>query len=430
MDETRLGAVSAARIDLPAPARPAGTRWRLPRPAAFWLTACVLGLLLAGSAIPSPLYAVYQAAWHFSPAALTIAFGVYAIAVLVMLLVTGSLSDHLGRRPVILAALAAEAAGAGLFLAARELAVLYAARILTGLATGSAAQVLSASLHELQPARRPHLAPMVSNAAFNGGLAVGALGSSALVQYGPAPAQLVYWLLLAASLAGMTALALMPEPGTRRPGALRSLRPHIHVAPEARRAFAAAVPSLIAVWALGGLYLSLGPSVAAGLAHSDNRLWGGLVIFLLTGTAAATGLRHQAPRKAMITGNMLLAAGAAATVAALAGRSIPGFLAATTIAGAGFGLAFQGAFRALSALAAPRQRAALIAAIYIVMYLSYSLPVIAAGIASTHVGLRGTAITYAAAVTALAAAAAAASLATGRHTVPGRRPGPLTMQQR
>src|ERR1700754_1516258 len=54
---------------------------------------------------PTPLYAIYQGEWGFSPITTTIVFGIYAIAVLSSLLVFGKLSDHVGRRPVLLTAL-------------------------------------------------------------------------------------------------------------------------------------------------------------------------------------------------------------------------------------------------------------------------------------------------------------------------------------
>ena len=73
------------------------------RAGSFWLLATLLALLSAASSTPSPLYAVYAAQWHFSSITLTAIFGVYALALLAALLTTGRLSDHLGRRPVVLA---------------------------------------------------------------------------------------------------------------------------------------------------------------------------------------------------------------------------------------------------------------------------------------------------------------------------------------
>ena len=82
----------------------------LSRNTAFYLLASITISFLAGSVAPTPLYALYQAQWRFSPTTVTIIFAIYAISVLTALLFVGRLSDHLGRRPVLMAATAAQTA--------------------------------------------------------------------------------------------------------------------------------------------------------------------------------------------------------------------------------------------------------------------------------------------------------------------------------
>jgi hypothetical protein len=192
------------------------------------------------------------------------------------------------------------------------------------------------------------------------------------------------------------------------------------------------VPCLQAAWALAGLYLSLGPSLAAQVLASPNRLWGGLVVFLLAGIGAMATVvfRGLAPPTAMLTGCLVLLTGVAVTFGAVATTSAAAFLTGTAVAGAGFGMAFLGAFRTLSALAGPGQRAGLIAAIFTVNYLAFGIPALIAGVAVTHFGLHRTALVYLAAMAALALAAAI-SMMVRRHSVrrhsvrrrPVRRPG-------
>jgi hypothetical protein len=91
------------------------------------------------------------------------------------------------------------------------------------------------------------------------------------------------------------------------------------------------------------------------------------------------------------------------------------------VAGAGFGTAMLGAFRTVSARAAPGQRAGLVAAYFIASYLAFSIPVVAAGIATTHFGLRRTALVYCAVIAALAAVAAGSLISRGRSRRPGAR---------
>jgi MFS family permease len=411
-------------------------RPRPARPAAFWLEAAVLVLFLAASAAPTPLYRVYQARWGFSASTLTAVFAVYVLFLLTTVLIFGSLSDHVGRRPVIITALAVDAAACILFLLAHGVGALFFARALQGIAVGLAANALGAALLDLRPAGS--LAPLVTSNGGTVGLALGALGTSLLVQYGPFPAELVWWLLLGAFLATILLVAATPEPGTVRPGALASLRPDVSVPRSARGTFARAVPCLVAVWALGGFYLSLGPSLAAQLSGSPNLVWGGVITFLLTGLGAVTSFafRNSAPPAVMLGGCLGLLAGAAVTVGAIVASTPALLLLGTVLAGLGFGPANLGGYRVIMARAAASNRAGLIAAISIVNYLAFGLPALIAGVATTHFGLHDTALAYSVVIALLAAAAAGGVVFEGSdRTRPPRAaappaeppPGPCTV---
>jgi len=193
----------------------------------------VLCLLFFGSGTPSLLYGIYQAQLRFPVARLTAVFAVYALVLLITLLFFGSVSDYLGRRRVILAALTVSACVCGLFLAAHGIVLLFAARALQGIAVGAASGALGVALIELQPGRGG-LAPQVTCAVPTLGLGAGALGTSPLIQYGPAPTRLVWWLLPDASMIAVGSVLAMPEPGTRRAGVLASFRPRAGVPREAR----------------------------------------------------------------------------------------------------------------------------------------------------------------------------------------------------
>src|SRR5580692_316708 len=169
-------------------------------------------LLFFAAGAPTPLYGIYRAELRFSATTLTAVFAVYALVLLLALLVFGSVSDYLGRRRVILAALVVAAAACGLFLTADSVGLLLAARALQGLAVGTATGALGAALIDLQPGGSG-LAPVVTAAAPALGLGTGALATSALAQYGPAPTRLMWWLLLGASAAAGAGMAAMPEPG-------------------------------------------------------------------------------------------------------------------------------------------------------------------------------------------------------------------------
>jgi hypothetical protein len=208
----------------------------------------------------------------------------------------------------------------------------------------------------------------LSSAAPTGGQAIGAVAASALAQYAPAPTHLVWWLLLGAFAAGILALLVIEEPGMKHPGVLGSLRPQVTVPRAARGAFIVALPCLVGLWALGGFYLSLGPSLVAQLLRSHNLLWGGIVIFLLTGLGAgASGALTRAnPARVMLGGCLALTAGALVTFAAIETSTPWALFLGTAIAGLGFGPAFLGAYRATVVLVGSAERAGLITAIYIV----------------------------------------------------------------
>src|SRR5947209_14502323 len=160
----------------------------------------------------------------------------------------------------------------------------------------------------------------------------------------------------------------MPEPGTVRAGVVSSLRPRITVPHAARGAFAAALPALVGVWALAGFLLSLGPSLAAQLLHSKNLLWGGILIFLLTGLGAAASalLARKTPYAVMLGGCLLLIVGALVTFASIETGIAAVLFVGTAIAGLGFGPAFMGAYRGTVAAATSDDRARIVTAIYIV----------------------------------------------------------------
>ena len=144
-------AAPAAPTPAPVPPR----RRTLPPRLAFTLAAAIVGLGLLASVTPSPLYQAYSAEWHLPPLTLTLVYATYAIGVLVTLLVAGSVSDDVGRRPVLLVALAALMVSTIVFVVASSVAWLFVARGLQGLATGAAISAASAALLDLHPRRDP-----------------------------------------------------------------------------------------------------------------------------------------------------------------------------------------------------------------------------------------------------------------------------------
>jgi uncharacterized protein (DUF427 family)/predicted MFS family arabinose efflux permease len=357
---------------------------------------------LAASAAPTPLYATYQKAWGFSALTTTVVFGVYAVALLAALLTAGRLSDHIGRRPVVLAGIAGQILAMAVFADARSAGALMAARIAQGLAAGAAIGAVGAGMIDIDQPRGA-----VANATAPGiGTASGALLTSFAVQWLPAPTHLVYVVLAAVLAAQAFGVVLLPETSPRAPGAWRSLVPQVALPAQTRRPLLAAAPVLFAVWALAGFYGSLGPALIGHLAGTASVVDAGLGLGILAGVAAVTTyvLRATPAPSVMLIGTGTLIAGVATVLLALWAGSPLGFFAGTAVAGFGFGAGFQGGIRLVAPLARPDQRAGVLSVLYTVSYLGLGIPAVAAGLAVVRGGgLIATSYEYGVAVIALAA---------------------------
>ncbi|MCW2863420.1 MAG: major facilitator superfamily 1 [Actinoallomurus sp.] len=397
-----------------APDTVTGSRPRSPAPrpkAALALLASVIVSFLAASSAPTPLYAVYQAEWGFTPITTTVVFGVYAVAVLVALLVVGRISDHVGRRPVLLAALAVQAAAMLVFVTAGGVTALLVARVVQGVSTGAAMGAVGAAMLDID---RPR-GTVANSVAPGTGTATGALASALIVQYLPAPTRLVYLLLLGVFALQAAGVALLPETVGRKPGALGSLVPRIALPRQVRRPVAIAAPVLFAVWALAGFYGSLGPALTGTLVHSRSALYGGLSLSILAGVAAASvlALRGTATRTVLYTGVLALIIGVGVTLISIDAGSAAGFFAGSAVAGLGFGSGFQGGIRLVVPLARPHERAGVLSLLYVVSYLGMGVPAVLAGVLVVHAGgLLDTAREYGIAVIVLAGAALIGLVAT------------------
>lgn len=374
--------------DLPAPSRQ------------LLFHTLVMVAFLAASSVPTPLYPLYQSSWHFSTPMLTLAFALYMFTLLLALLVTGHLSDYLGRRPVILTGLVIEIAAMICFCAAQGLGVLLVARALQGLATGLATSAMGAAIIDADHRRGPILASVAPMT----GMGLGALISGILVAQAPYPMRLGFVVMTAIFVAQTVGLRGTRESVRRRPGALASLRPHAHLPAPVRPTFLRVIPANIAAWSLGGFSLSLGPVLARDVSGIDNAIIGGALVCLLS-TMGAVGiwrLRRHDTRRILILSASLLSLGMAIVLFAVTRHDILMLLAGIAVAGPGFGGGFMGAMRAILPLAPSTERSSLMAVLYLVSYLSASVPALLAGFFAQHFGLEPTVYGYGAYVMALA----------------------------
>ena len=389
----------------------------LPGSGGFAVVTLALLVILAQSGAPSPLYPVYQAEWNLTPLQVTSVFAVYVIGLLLTLITFGALSDHVGRRPVIISAAIVAVGGLIVFATATNLIDLLLARALQGASVGAATGALGAALIDLAPARFPRLASLLNGIVPPIALTVGALSSGFLVQFAPHPTATVFLVFAALITLAAVLVVFLPERGGRRAGAFASLAPTVSIPRSARRVFGAVVGCMISSWALAGLYLALGPTIVISILHLESHVSGGLAVAALTGTGALTGLViHRADAlQSMIVGAVALVVGPVLTVVALEFDSTWGFFASSVVAGIGFGAAFQSALRLLLAIAPAEGRAGLLSTVYLISYTAFGLPSIAAGLLVPVVGLLNVVLGYAALVALLALIALVLQFVLGRN---------------
>ena len=397
----------------------------------FWLIAVANGVLLFGSAAPSPLYPIYQRLWGFSEGMLTVIFAVYVVGLIASLLTLGALSDHVGRKPVLVGAFLLVVASMILFARADGTVTLLIARLIQGLGTGAALGALSAALVDLQPSAR--IGSLVTGVAPVLGLACGIVASAVLVQFGPNPRELVFVLLAALLTAlAVVTLTIVPETSPRhgfasRRHVLQTMTPQISIPPEVRSAFLAATPALIAVWALGGLVLSLGSSVISAELGVGNVAVGGVILasFFICATIAAPLAGSPNRRMSLPMSYLCLAVGLGLELVGSLDHSVAAYTAGLVISGIGFSTTYVGVIASVAHVA-PAARGRLFATLYVVAYSAFSVPAVIAGFVATDAGLDGTVTGYTIFVLAMVALAAiaiplrarAATRRTGSPTAP------------
>ncbi|ACB96217.1 MFS transporter [Beijerinckia indica] len=374
---------------------------------AFPLLATILFLFFVSASVPSPLFVVFQGRWGFSPGMLTVAFSIYSLVLLVTLLVAGSLSDHLGRKPVIVAALGIQVASMAFFLTADGIGGLLAARIVQGLSMGVVNGALSAAVIEAAPPTRKALGSLLTSISPLAGLATGALVTGALLGVTNQAEIWAFGLLSGLFCLGAVLVVLIPETASPVPGLLRSMVPSVHVACAARGGFWRGLPLLLSIWALCGFVIALGPSLLHNVFGVSSGLLNGATVAVLCGAGAVSPLllRGQPPERMAVLGMAAVTAGGGLLLVSTGTGALTLFFVGSAVAGAGLGASFSGLIQSLVPLTPVHERAELFAAIFLVTYLSLSVPPIAAGFAVPLTGFLGTTQTYLGAVLVVSATA-------------------------
>lgn len=364
----------------------APTQWSLRVPS-YPLVMALLGVSLGVSGVPAPLYSVYQGEWHLAPITTTVIFAVYALGALGGVLLAGPLSDRLGRKPLLVAALVGMVIGLVVFMTADNVLALIVARTLHGAAVGTAVVAGSATLLDLRPehgARNGHLTGIV----FNSGMATSVLSVSVLAQYGPAPLVMPYAVvsgLVAVILLGV--LAMAETHGQRGASPFRLARPSVPLT--IRGDFWFAALGAMASWSVLGVYLSLFPAYAAHSTGIHGLVFGGVVVAVMAGSAAIGQAFWGSveARRAAVIGDVAMAVTLLLGIVALASHQAAWVLLDAAALGAAFGLAFGGSLRHLGEVVPAAKRGEIMSAFYLCAYAAMAVPTLIAGWAATRWGV-------------------------------------------
>ncbi len=390
-----------------------GQRWAYP------LLLIFSGVALGVSGLPAPLYGIYETAWHLTPLATTVIFAVYALAALAAVLISGRISDVIGRKPVLVGALIAMLIGLGVFLVADNMALLLLARTIHGAAIGSIVVVAAAALLDLRPHRGVR-SGQLSGVAFNIGMTVAIIGSAVLAQYAPHPLRTPYAVVaVICVLVGVGVLALRETHTTRSPGLIRISKPA--VAKEIRSDFWFAALGAMASWSVLGVLLSLYPSLAAHQTHIENLVFGGGVVAITAFSAAMAQLAATSipAHRSAIVGDIGMAITLILTIPVLLTHSWPLVFVAAAMLGATFGLGFGGSLRHLSHVVPADQRGETMSAFYLLAYTAMAVPTLLAGWAATRWDLATVFPWFAGAVSTACLAAAVIGALSRRRTATG-----------
>lgn len=242
------------------------------------------------AALPSPLYPLYQQTFHFGGIVLTLVYAVYVLGNLVALFLLGRLPDQVGRRAVMLPAIALGAIGALLFVFAGSVAWLFAGRFVSGIATALSAMAATAWITELHPRDDKFASASVSSSANMIAFAAGALMAGLLAQFAAWPLQLSYVVYLGMLVAMAAVMLRVPE--TVREPVRRwerlSLRPRIGIPRQIRAQFLAPAITGFAIFALGGFYAALIPGLLRTSLHQQGPAISGAILCELFGVAATS----------------------------------------------------------------------------------------------------------------------------------------------
>jgi MFS family permease len=344
-------------------------------------------VVMAFATLPSPLYGLYRTRDHLSAFMITVVYAIFAGGTIAALVLVPKIAARVGRRGVMLAAVATMMAAAGLLAGWMDLPGLLLGRLITGVSVGLAAGTAIPYLIELTVRKDPNgsviRARNIGTAVNVGALGVGPLVAGLLAQWVRLPLTLPYLVVVALGAIALIGMTTAPETGT--PASPASTGSPAGGRPRRVRIPTPAAAATLAAFSANGLFAGLSGLFLAATLHHPSHALAGATLFLVFSSGVASQLATntlQASRVlALGTLSMLVGLALLVTAVRLSTPSLALFLVGGALIGAGAGAVFKGTTGLVLEATAPENRLAMTSQLLIALFVGLSIPVIGAGVA-------------------------------------------------